>query len=142
MQSHTVTGWLVGLVGVSLVLGSICSYLVSMLLRRLFDHTARTRNWQLPAAETERVPFQRVLIGLIERLFFTILVAFNVPGVAAGLATWILVKMLTGWNRVAGEPAAWRRMLAFNGLINSLVSLLFAVLGGLIANGTIRWWCD
>ena len=46
--------------------------------------------------------------------------------------------MVSGWNRYTGSDDTWRRMLAFNALITNLVSLLFAVLGGLIANGTIK----
>ena len=38
---------------------------------------------------------------------------------------------------MTGGNETWRRVLSFNALINSLVSLLFAVLGGLIANGNI-----
>jgi hypothetical protein len=139
LQTHTVAGWLVGLLGVSLLLGSVCSYVVWDQLRRFFARTAQRQDWQVGQA-AGRIPVQPILIGVLERLFFTILIAFNVSGVAAGLGTWILVKMVSGWNRLAGGDEVWRRMLAFNGLINNLVSLLFAIIGGLIANGTIRWF--
>lgn len=102
MQTHTVAGWLVGLVGVSLLLGSLCSYVVWEQLRRFFLRTAQRLNWQVPDQAAGRIPVQPILIGLLERLFFTILIAFNVSGVAAGIATWILVKMVSGWNRLAG----------------------------------------
>jgi hypothetical protein len=137
MPNHTLFGWLVGLLGVSLILGSLFSWLSWLGLRCFFDSTARRQKWTVPEQATERIPIQPVLIGVLERVFFTILVAFNISGVAGGLFTWILVKMLSGWNRITGGDETWRRMLAFNALINSLVSLLFGVIGGLIANGII-----
>lgn len=95
MSQHSLLGWLVGFLGVSL------------------------------------------LLGILERIFFSVLVAFGVSGVATAMTIWIGTKMATGWNRIAGGGDTWRRMLAFNGLISSLVSLFFAVVGGLIANGSI-----
>jgi len=46
--------------------------------------------------------------------------------------------MASGWNRIA-EGKTKYKMLAFNGLIVSLLSLFIAVLGGLIANGSITF---
>jgi hypothetical protein len=132
-----VIGWTIGLGGVSLLAGSICSYFVWLQLHSFFERTAKKKRWGVKKEATERIPIQPILIGVLERLFFTILVAFEVSGVASGLTTWIVVKMVSGWNRYAGGDETWRRMLAFNGLINTLVSLLFAIIGGLIANGTI-----
>ncbi len=137
MQNHTVVGWLVGLLGVSLIVGSFVSFLVWLALRRWFNVTVQRLKWQVPPQAVGRIPVQPILIGILERLFFTILIAFNIPAVAGGLVTWILVKMVSGWNRFTGSDDLWRRMLAFNALINNIVSLLFAVIGGLIANGSI-----
>lgn len=134
---HTLVGWLIGLLGVSLILGSLFSWLTWCGLRKFFDSIVSRKGWDVPEEENERVPIQPVLTGILERLFFTILIAFNIPGVAGGLFTWIVVKMVSGWNRMTGGNETWRRVLSFNALINSLVSLFFAVLGGLIANGNI-----
>ncbi|MFZ2445850.1 MAG: hypothetical protein WAW37_05795 [Syntrophobacteraceae bacterium] len=139
MQNHTFIGWLVGLFGVSLVAGTFFSWLVWHELRNFFDSTVKRLAWVVPPQANERVPIQPILTGILERLFFTILIAFNVSGVAGGIFTWMVVKMVSGWNRYVGEKEeTWRRVLAFNALINNLVSLFFGVIGGLIANGTIN----
>jgi len=134
---HTLVGWLIGLLGVSLILGTLFSWLTWCGLQTFFDSLVIRKSWHVPEEEIERVPIQPIFTGILERLFFTILIAFNIPGVAGGIFTWIIVKMVSGWNRITGGKETWRRVLSFNALINSLVSLLFAVLGGLIANGNI-----
>lgn len=77
------------------------------------------------------------LTGFIEQLFFTIVVAFNVQGAAIAMIAWATVKMATGWN---WQPKDENRLLAFTGLLGTIVSLLFAMLGGLICRGEIWWW--
>ena len=134
---HTLIGWIVGLIGVSIILGTFFSWLSSRGLRCLFNKISCEKNWEVPENEIDRVPYQPFITGIIERLFFAILIAFNTPGVAGGIFTWIVVKMLSGWNRMTGGNETWRRALSFNALINSLISLLFAVIGGLIASGRI-----
>lgn len=137
MLQHSVVGWLVGLLGVSVVLGSICTWAAWRGLRAFFEATVQEREWVVPPEQTERIPIQPILIGILERIFFTVLVAFAVSGVATAMIVWVGAKMASGWNRIVGGGETWRRMLAFNGLMSSLISLLFAVVGGLIANGNI-----
>ena len=72
------------------------------------------------------------LTGLIERLFFTIVVAVNLPGAAIAMITWVTVKMATHWNKVSSSDIPNGRFLVFSGLLAGLVSMLFAMLGGLI----------
>ena len=78
------------------------------------------------------------LIGLGERTFFAILVAFNVSATAVAMIVWVAVKMLYDWNIL------WRqrenitiRSLALSGLLGNIVSMLFALIGGLICRGSI-----
>jgi len=71
--------------------------------------------------------------GTIERLFFTILVAFNVSGTATAMMVWISVKMATNWLIVIkDEKEQWKRQMAFSALLGTMISLFFALIGGLM----------
>jgi hypothetical protein len=139
MIQHTILGWLIGFVGVSLILGSLVTYFVWKKLDSYFKETAEEKKWVLEPDDTEKIKLQPVLIGILERCVFSFLVAFEVSGVAAAIVGWMALKMATGWNRISKGETKYR-MLAFNGLICSLISLFFAVIGGLIANGSIKFW--
>jgi len=70
------------------------------------------------------------LTGIIERIFFTIIVAFNVSGGAVAMIAWIGAKMAINWNRLSGEnPVA--RAFAMTAFQAGIVSLFFALIGGL-----------
>ena len=81
-----------------------------------------------------------ILTGMIERLFFTVLVAFNVAGVAVAMIAWIALKLATNWNRNYWKKTSSARLYGFSALLAGLVSMLFAFLGGLIARGEL--WAD
>ena len=75
------------------------------------------------------------LVGLLQRFFFTIIVAFDVGGAAVAMISWILVKMATNWHIIArskDEPLV--RGVALSSLMGSLISLSFALVGGLVAS--------
>ena len=74
------------------------------------------------------------LVGVIERLFFTIVVAFDISSSAIAMVAWISVKMLTGWNRQGAKSTADG---ALSGLLGDVVSMLFALVGGLICAGKL-----
>jgi hypothetical protein len=77
--------------------------------------------------------FSPQITGTIERLFFMILVAFNVSGTATAMVAWITVKMATDWLVVLKDgKESWQRKLAFSALLGSMISLFFALIGGLI----------
>ncbi len=80
------------------------------------------------------------LTGMIERFFFTVLVAFNVAGVAVAMIAWIALKLATNWNRDYWAKTSSARLYGFSALLASLVSMLFAFLGGLIVRGEL--WAD
>jgi hypothetical protein len=85
--------------------------------------------------ERERVPAW--LTGLVERFFFTLVVAFEVGGAATAMIAWIAAKMLANWNR-AGQPATDEQIFgAFSALLAGALSMTFALFGGLIADGRI-----
>ncbi len=79
------------------------------------------------------------LIGVTERLFFAIIVAFGVSGAAVAMVLWIMIKIVPNWELYvkhgpANKPLVWTSLLA------SLCSMFFALLGGLICSGAIWWW--
>jgi hypothetical protein len=77
-------------------------------------------------------------IGVIERVFFTTIVAFDFSATAVAMIGWITVKMLYNWNLLTQRHfSITTRSLAFAGLLGGLTSMLFAVIGGLICKGQI-----
>lgn len=78
------------------------------------------------------------LVGLVERTFFTILVAFNVSATAVAMIAWVTVKMLYSWDIAWSERGNITvRSLVLSALLGNLVSMLFALIGGLICRGSI-----
>jgi hypothetical protein len=78
------------------------------------------------------------LVGLVERTFFAVLVAFNVSATALAILTWIALKMAFSWNIVWREKGSITlRSLAFSALLANLFSMLFALIGGLICRGGV-----
>jgi hypothetical protein len=71
--------------------------------------------------------------------------AFYVPGVATGMMTWLLIKAVSNWTLLypltkpedenENKRRAKLRTLTYSTLLGSLMSLLFAVIGGLICKG-------
>jgi nitrate/nitrite transporter NarK len=142
MSSHklpyAMQNWLVGIGLISLILGSLITWIVWKLLDNYFKNTAKNKNWELDSDDIEKITIQPILIGILERLVFSFLVAMEVSGVPTAIVGWMALKMASGWNRIVSGETKYK-MLAFNGLIVSLLSLFFAVLGGLVANGSITF---
>lgn len=72
------------------------------------------------------------LQGILERAFFTTVVALNIPGAIIAMMTWLAVKMLTNLNRGDLPPKKIVRLRALTGLQGSLMSMFFAFIGGQI----------
>jgi len=113
--------WLVGF-SVSLGLG----WLFVGLFLRWVQHDEAEKS----SSGATRVP--PWFTGLVERTFFTIVIAFDISGAATGMMAWLAVKMASNWNRVIGSQAA-----AFQALTAGLISLFFALVGGLICRGRL-----
>jgi hypothetical protein len=124
---ETTLRWVIGLV-VSLAVGGVVTgwFLSSV---RAYLKIAKPAGRDVP----------NWLIGLSERLFFTVLVAFNVSGVAIAMIAWLTVKVIPNWELYvrhgpSNKPLVWSSLLA------SLCSLFFALIGGLICAGRIWYW--
>lgn len=122
--------WLVGLV-ISLFAGH---WVTSLFLDGLRERLDRLRSRNAGAAWQGDAYVPAWITGLVERAFFTVAVGFNVSGAVVAMIAWTAAKMATDWNRLQGEredPAG-----ALTGLLGSLVSMFFALIGGLICRGT------
>ncbi|HKO42994.1 MAG TPA: hypothetical protein VJU84_06885 [Pyrinomonadaceae bacterium] len=75
------------------------------------------------------------LIGTIERLFFTFIVAFEISATAVAMIAWLTTKMVTGWNRPGAANVTSEG--ALTALLGGLISMFFALIGGLICAGKI-----
>ncbi len=72
------------------------------------------------------------LTGIIERIFFTLLVASGTTGTGIAMIGWITVKMVHTKLVDSDSEEASPRRLKYVALLSSMVSLTFALLGGLI----------
>ncbi len=132
---HTLSGWIVGL-SMSMIIGSIITWICWKNLHSFYEKTLKEKKWEYKQEEIEKIPLYPFIVGILERVIFTIMIAFQVSGVGGAIFAWVGIKLVTGWNRLVGGDVS-KRMLAFTGLISSLISLFFAILGGLICNGQI-----
>ncbi len=121
--------WLIGL-GVALVVGGIVTWIFLAAIRRYLGTYK-------PAPDVKGVPAW--LTGVIERLFFALVIAFNITGAAIAMIGWLTLKMVTNWNRPGPEQDRVRIVNAFAALLAGIVSMLFAMVGGLIIRGDISW---
>ena len=106
--------------------GVIASLFFRRLLRRLNLIDSLAKGLTVPAW----------LIGVVERTFFTLAVAYDISGSAVGMVAWITVKMVSSWNRpdrkAPSDDPETAVQLSMAALLASLVSMIFATAGGLI----------
>jgi hypothetical protein len=121
-------GWVIGLL-VALVAGH---FLVEEFLCRLRKHMGMN-----PEQAPGQVP--RSLTGFLERVFFVALIGFQVQEAVPAMIGWLGVKIAANWGRSPpeGESLENRTRYAFSALVAGLVSMFFALIGGLIAAGEI-----
>jgi len=117
--------------GIGFTLGGghyITDYLLHMIREKYVDY-------EDPDLGKTAIP--EWLIGIIERLFFTILVAFNVSGTAIAMLGWITLKMTTNLHYLKAdekgkEVPLGKRMMMFSGLLGGMISMFCALIGGLM----------
>ena len=93
---------------------------------------------------TEAVPSW--LMGVGERLFFTIAVGVNLSGAGVAMMVWLTLKLAANWNRPGrlnareGLDDEERELLlvrwALSAALAGLLSMTFALIGGLI----VQWY--
>lgn len=119
--------WAIGM-GFSVIVGGIVTWAFLKLLRKY------QRLEKDPDGPSRAVPSW--LTGVVERTFFTVIVALEFPGTAVAMVAWLTLKMVTNWNRAGGSQDIKQVRLSFSALLGGLISMLFAVVGGVICRGS------
>jgi hypothetical protein len=78
--------------------------------------------------------------GLVERLLFTVVIAYNISGAFPGMMAWVALKMGANWNSAEAQmenegtkpPAREILNRRFTALIASAVAMGISIIGGLI----------
>ena len=131
--------WFFGLGVFSLGLGWLLIYFFLEIVRIHIKAKAGERGEQKAYDDVMKpLDVPSWLIGLLERTFFTVLVASNVSATALAILAWVTLKMAFSWNIVWRERESITvRSLAFSALLANLFSMLFALIGGLICRGGV-----
>jgi len=118
---------------ISIRLGAVLTPYILLMIRRNIVEKAKERGEVIDKLYFENLGLPDWLVGTVERLFFTILVAFDISGTATAMIGWVTIKMLTDWHRILKPDAGvGLRSLAFSALLGNMISLFFALIGGLI----------
>ncbi len=125
--------WTLGM-AFSAIVGAFTTWAFVTLLRAYLSFAVNPL--ERGSREIKRIP--PALTGVLERLFFTAIVGLNLSGAAIAMIGWITVKMFPTWQRGGVEdqddtPIRW----AYASLLAGLVSMLFAMIGGLICLGRL-----
>lgn len=77
--------------------------------------------------------------GIIERIFFTIVIGFDISSSAIAMIGWLTLKMVTNWNRPQQSTDQLKNQIrivnAFASLLAGIISMFSALIGGLIIKG-------
>jgi len=124
--------WGLGLT-ISIRLGAVVTPYILLMIRKNIVEKAKARGEAIDKLYFEDLELPGWVVGTVERLFFTMLVAFNISGTATAMIAWVTIKMLTDWHRILKPDAGLAlRSLAFSALLGNMISLFFALIGGLI----------
>lgn len=121
--------WLIGLGGSAF--GGALAVGLTLRVLRWWSKTGRKESLS-EKASVRGVPGWAT--GVIERCFFTMLVALDAQGVPGTMMGWLAIKLATNWNHPnwnRDKPAVWRAF-AFTALLAGLVSMGIAYFAG--------WW--
>ena len=129
--------WLAGLI-FSLGFGHVGTVLFLKYLRSYMKLGVK------PGTQSDHKEIPPWLMGTCERFIFTMAVAFGLSGTVVGMMAWLGLKMATYWNRPGFAPdkeeEQFKRIrFALSAALAGLISMTFALIGGLICNGEIPW---
>jgi hypothetical protein len=122
---------------VSLYLGGKIIPTVLEKIKNKILEGARKDNEIIPETYLFELFISGKTLGYYERALFTLLIAFNISGTASGMFAYVTLKMIIDWMNIITKDhehieRKGVRSLIFRSLIGSLISMLFAVIGGLI----------
>ena len=96
--------------------------------------------WEVTDPPTPHEPYPAAT-GLLERIFFTLVVGYSGVGVGAGtMMVWLGLKTLINWRRYESKefPTLLTIVRATQvSVFTGMLSLLFALVGGLIVGVAI-----
>lgn len=123
----------------ALGMGHVCTTTALKFIRNHIYNEALKRDEIIEKIYVDTLSVPGWFLGFVERTFFGTLVAFEVSATAAGMLTWLLIKMATDWHKMidAGSKNG-PRSLAFGSLIAGMISLFFALIGGLMCRGALN----
>lgn len=124
--------WIIGLT-FSLLIGHGVTWLFLLVLR------CALKVGEKPSLDDSEKRVPPWLTGVTERLFFTVLVGLDIPGVSAAMVGWLALKLATNWNHPAWKERTDARTFGLSALLAGLVSMMFALLGGLICAGKLSY---
>jgi hypothetical protein len=118
--------WAVGLFFAVIVGGLVIELFFFILERCWLGPTPKAKN-HIPAFIT----------GMVERLFFTVLVggSSNPVAVPALMFTWIAAKLAANWKHPKFPPHPKARAFTMRALLAGLLSMMFALIGGWFISG-------
>lgn len=122
----------------SLIAGSFVAIVFGLAFVKIFlwfiqtftkirDDRARSRPDRFPAW----------VIGIIERSFFMLIVAFSISGAATAMIGWLALKLASNWNRPgwkSNDKENQSNLIAnaFTTIMAGMVSMTFSLIGGLL----------
>lgn len=126
LSSH----WVLGM-GLSIIGGAAGTWAFLWLLRRSLSLPAKP---ELTAGARRVPPW---LTGAVERTFFTVLVGLEVAGTPTAMIGWLALKLATNWNHPEWKDQPNARTFALTALLGGLVSMFFALIGGMVCAGAL-----
>ena len=135
MMNNDLSKWLFAGYFISIVIGHPLVSIFNHYLRSQAQYNMNLMKW--PAYPRA---ISALVIGTLERTFFTTIVAFNIGGSAVAMITWTVVKIARYWgnekitleNSNEAESQKARIGYGYCSIVSSLFSMLIALIGGLI----------
>ena len=119
---------------ISLLIGHFAVEAFLIALRKRIERLAAARSQTNPGEvydpEALAVDIPTSVVGTLERFVFTILIIVGVPGTATAMIAWPTLKLTHSWAVIRDAKSRTQRSLAFASLLASMMSMLFALLGG------------
>jgi hypothetical protein len=118
----------------SIVVGAVVSRIGWYFFHSIADVVQSTNE-----GKEVRINFLPFTLGIVERIFITVLVGCDVNGAGSFVIGWIAVKAAGGWAKIAqNDSTCYSRAVYMAGLLCSMTSAFMAVLGGLLFRHVFR----
>jgi hypothetical protein len=140
-------GFLIGL-SVSMILGSGVVWGFHWMLTKRLNAAwgMKVPGWSQILEGERKLAVSPIITGLVERLVFTIAFAFYAEQTLTAMGAWLALKMATHWNKSRDKSEETNALTVDHysaygmlSLLSGLLSLAFAVAGGLIIRLAWGW---